>query len=167
MKKFRIVSIFHDDQKRLHREDGPALTMPNGTKKWYRHGVLHRIDGPALEFANGSKHWYQNGLRHREDGPAVKLANGDLQWWLNGDLHREDGPAFIVQETDQYCSIQQWFKNGYCHRIDGPALIEMDDDFIYKSWYVRGDAIDPPTSIAEEEKLIEHLKREDYADKFL
>ena len=29
-----------DDQ--LHREDGPAVERPNGTRFWYRKGELHR-----------------------------------------------------------------------------------------------------------------------------
>ncbi|MFA5024228.1 MAG: hypothetical protein WC523_04690 [Patescibacteria group bacterium] len=27
----------------------------NGNKKWYLNNLLHRIDGPAVELANGTK----------------------------------------------------------------------------------------------------------------
>jgi hypothetical protein len=32
----------------LHREDGPAVIWPHGTKEWYQNGVLHREDRPAV-----------------------------------------------------------------------------------------------------------------------
>jgi hypothetical protein len=60
-----LISIFH-------REDGPAVEWPNGTKRWYLNGKLHREGGPAVEDANGTKFWYLNGKLHREDGPAVE-----------------------------------------------------------------------------------------------
>lgn len=168
MKKSRSIQKFYDNQKRLHREDGPSVIMPNGTKKWYHHGVLHRIDGPALEFANGSKHWYQNGKRHRENGPALHFANGRQEWWINGYNHRTDGPAIIVKQTNQYCGQQQWSQNGYLHRIDGPAFIETDNDRIVRvEWYVNGEKIDTPIGWCATVKLIDRLKREDHADRYL
>lgn len=30
-----------------HREDGPAVILPDGQEKWFQAGVLHREDGPA------------------------------------------------------------------------------------------------------------------------
>ncbi len=69
---------------KLHREEGPAMGMTNGTKKWYRIGELHREDGPAVEWANGDKEWWINGRIHRADGPAIERCNGDKEWWING-----------------------------------------------------------------------------------
>ena len=54
---------------------------------------LHREDGPAVELVDGTKRWYINNQRHRSDGPAVIYANGDKEWWVNHKLHRLDGPA--------------------------------------------------------------------------
>ena len=51
---------------------------------WYLNGKWHREDGPAIIRPNGSKYWYQNGKRHREDGPAVIQKNGRKEWYLNG-----------------------------------------------------------------------------------
>jgi hypothetical protein len=48
-------------------------------------GKLHREDGPAIELANGTRSWWINGELHREDGPAVELANGTGDWWINGE----------------------------------------------------------------------------------
>ena len=52
-------------------------------------GELHRTDGPAIELADGTKFWYQNGKLHREDGPAMVYPNGVWSWYLNGVLYTE------------------------------------------------------------------------------
>jgi len=76
--------IWYDENGQCHREDGPALKYPDGSKEWFQHGKLHREDGPAIEDANGDKYWYQHGQRHREEGPAVERANGTKEWWIEG-----------------------------------------------------------------------------------
>jgi hypothetical protein len=53
--------VFHDDNGEYHSDEGPAITMSNGTKLWYLHGKLHRDDGPACEYANGLRYWYLYG----------------------------------------------------------------------------------------------------------
>lgn len=78
---------YKNENGQLHREDGPALEWPDGTKEWWLNDVRHREDGPALVITrNGvvSNHWYFNGKRHREDGPASELGDGTKAWWLNG-----------------------------------------------------------------------------------
>lgn len=67
-----------------HREDGPAVEWPDGTKEWYQHGRYHRKNGPAVELADGSKKWFLHGQLHRRAGPAIKWADGRKEWWLNG-----------------------------------------------------------------------------------
>jgi hypothetical protein len=42
---------------------------------YYFNSRLHRLDGPAKELFNGSKYWYQDGRLHRLDGPALKFYN--------------------------------------------------------------------------------------------
>ena len=59
----------------------------NGTKYWYNEqDQFHRERGPAIERVDGTKEWWRNGLLHREGGPAVEWANGDKSWFLNGQL---------------------------------------------------------------------------------
>ena len=50
-----------DDQ--LHREDGPAVELPEGTRFWYLNDQLHREDGPATEWSDGTREWYLDGKR--------------------------------------------------------------------------------------------------------
>jgi hypothetical protein len=73
-----------DENGRLHRDDGPALVLPNGQEEWYRHGILHREDGPAVVWPDGREAWCRHGMLHREDGPAVVRPDGREEWWRNG-----------------------------------------------------------------------------------
>jgi len=36
---------------------------PDGTEYWYKEGLLHREDGPAIELPDGSEAFYLKGLR--------------------------------------------------------------------------------------------------------
>ena len=86
---------YYNSANQLHREGGPAIEWPNGSKEWCQNGLRHRTDGPAIEYASGKKEWYQNGLRHRTDGPAMTHPDGTSVWYQNGRLHRENGPACV------------------------------------------------------------------------
>jgi hypothetical protein len=54
-------------EKKLHREDGPALEAADGTRFWWVDDELHRLDGPAIESANGTKEWWLYGNRITEE----------------------------------------------------------------------------------------------------
>jgi len=45
----------------FHRDDGPAIIMPDGTEAWFCHGKLHRADGPAITRPDGTQLWYVDG----------------------------------------------------------------------------------------------------------
>ncbi|MFA7275886.1 MAG: hypothetical protein WC043_03685 [Pseudobdellovibrionaceae bacterium] len=115
----------YDEEGLLHREDGPAAILTNGTQKWYRHGKLHREDGPAKITPDmpqrgeywGTQRWFQNGIMHREDGPACILRDGTKKWFHRGRLHREDGPAIEYPDGGK----EHW-ENGQLHCEDGPAV---------------------------------------------
>ena len=78
------------------------IERPDGSRFWYRNGLLHRDDGPAIEYANGDRYWYRNGKLHREDGPAMEHADGSSEWFRNGERHRDDGPAVEHANGDRY-----------------------------------------------------------------
>ncbi len=46
----------------LHRDDGPAVEMVDGSVEWWKHGQLHRIDGPAVENVDGREWWFRGKL---------------------------------------------------------------------------------------------------------
>mgnify|MGYP006876336422 FL=1 len=58
---------YYDDNIKLWHLDGPTITYPNGTKMWYKDGLLHNDNGPAIVHYDGTEEWYQNGVLHRND----------------------------------------------------------------------------------------------------
>ena len=74
---------WHNEKGKLHREDGPAIEWPDGSKVWYLNGELHREGGPAVEHTNGYKAWFLNRECHRVDGPAIQWPDGSKFWYLN------------------------------------------------------------------------------------
>lgn len=56
---------------------------------WLEHGVRHREGGPAVECPDGSKKWYRNGRLYREDGPSVERGREVLKpVWIDGGTKR-------------------------------------------------------------------------------
>lgn len=123
-------------KKVLHRADGPAVIMSNGSKYWYWHGEMHRKDAPAIETPDGTFEWFSHGLNHRENGPAIS-SRQVTKWCRNGFFHREDGPAFIFEDHSFiYMKISKhWYLNGLRHREDGPAFIGSGGE---ECWYFNG-----------------------------
>ena len=58
-------------------------------KSWYQNGEIHREDGHAVEMANGTRFWYRKGEVHREDGPTVEVNNDVKYWYLNNEYYSE------------------------------------------------------------------------------
>lgn len=78
---YRIVEVidafkikhYYNELGQYHREDGPAIEHPDGTKHWYKNGLLHREDGPAIELENGEKAWYKKGAYYVPTDHEMKL----------------------------------------------------------------------------------------------
>lgn len=81
---------------KLHREDGPAFEVDDGTKSWFLNGVLHCEDGPAIEEPDGTKHWYMNGEEFTEEEFGRWLAKKKL----NEDLQSNLTPKIIEKENN-------------------------------------------------------------------
>lgn len=127
-------TVYHDDEGRLHRDDGPALIKPNGSHEWYQHGLLHRVGGPAAEYKD-MRCWYQNGKLHRIGGPALEglggINAGRREWYVNGRLHRTGGPAVELDGVRV-----EYHVAGLLHRVGGPAVVHADGR---EEHYVAGD----------------------------
>jgi len=76
-------TIWFNDKKQYHREDGPAIEWKNGRKEWFYKGRLHRGDGPAVEQPNGKNEWYYLGMRFPE--PNIKL----IPTWAKEAVEKE------------------------------------------------------------------------------
>ena len=72
----------------LHRTDGPALILGDGTESWYFDGELHRTDGPAVSTHYGDS-WFEHGRRHRTDGPAIIGSLGQMRWYVDGVICKD------------------------------------------------------------------------------
>jgi len=40
------------------------FTAAGGTRVWMAEGKWHREDGPAIEYPNGTKEWWLNGIQY-------------------------------------------------------------------------------------------------------
>jgi len=76
---------FKNDNGQLHRVDGPAVIMNDGSSKhWYFNGKRHRVDGPAVEFSDGCFQWWRSGHPHSVSGPAMKFKDETVSYYLHG-----------------------------------------------------------------------------------
>ena len=69
----------------------------DGTQKWFDHwNRLHRRDGPAVILADGTEHWMIHGKHHRTDGPAIIYPDGRTRWFIN-DIRIESKNRFRLR----------------------------------------------------------------------
>lgn len=94
---------------KLHRKKLPAVIYADGTKIWYKYGVIHRGGGmPAYVVQGHAEIWYQYGNVHRDgDQPAIIHANGYKVWFKNGQCHRVGGPAVVYPGW-----VEEWHYKG-------------------------------------------------------
>jgi len=97
-------------------DDQPAIIRADGTKEWYKDGVLHRGNNkPAIEGIGKKwfRAWYKNGILHRDnDKPAVITIFGKnkmcQEWYVNGLRHRNNKQPAILEHTGN----NYWYENG-------------------------------------------------------
>lgn len=84
--------VVHYKDGKEHREDGPAVELKDGTRKWFINGKLHREDGPAViaidEYGEPFYEWFRNGERVTEQEIEQLIAKKAL----NEKLHNTLGP---------------------------------------------------------------------------
>lgn len=71
------VTIYYSDEKKkiIHREDGPAMILSDGSEEWRINNKLHREDGPAYDYANGRRGWYLHGIELTEEEHSKRTTN--------------------------------------------------------------------------------------------
>jgi hypothetical protein len=122
---------YYDEGEGYHREDGPAVEWPDGTKEWWYRDVQApvnsqeeferwlKMDGLLVKMwaimskdhlkrvchPNGSVSWF----RDNGDLASFQYPNGSRFWYKgNGRIHhREDGPAFELIN-----GVKRWYWNG-------------------------------------------------------
>lgn len=70
------------------------MVRSGAIKEWFLDGVLHREDGPAIEYPDGSKEWYVNGVRTK-----VEWADGGTKFWWEERDEREARREEFEHET--------------------------------------------------------------------
>lgn len=98
---------WRDKRGLLHRTDGPALIMTDGSEQWHLHGEVHREDGPALTGSYGYQAWCQHGQYHKQHGPARIWGSGRQEWYERGRRHCTEGPAVTFTDGDH-----AWYVHG-------------------------------------------------------
>lgn len=85
-------------------ENGP-IAQPNGTRIWFKGGIVHREDGPAIEHSDGTCEWYVEGIRHCQTGPAFISGDGKRRWFVHGqelnEIEFKDMRQRIVDEIGE------------------------------------------------------------------
>lgn len=99
-----FIEIYFDERGLLHKDEGPAMILQDGSKFWYCHGKKHRIDGPAIEYYNGDGSWYYQGQRHRLDGPAIDWV-GIKEWYIKDCLI----PCTSQKEFEQLIKLRAFW----------------------------------------------------------
>ena len=59
-----------------------------GNVKYFKNGLYHREDGPAIIKPSGTKEWLVKDKLHRIGGPAIESYVGELfnAYYINGEL---------------------------------------------------------------------------------
>lgn len=92
---------YHRGMEYLYAEVPPTVETARGRKEWRLGDVLHREDGPALILPNGDQGWYWHGKLHRGyDYPAM-ITVVDIRWFAEGQRHRVCGPS-VWQELIRF-----------------------------------------------------------------
>lgn len=138
--KFGIIRHYKDGQ--LHRENGPAVEYPNGSKEWWFNGVLHRLDGPAVENINGDNAWYINGeiIKKIQSGIELIFENGLLKGISNKvEMISEKEMVVTTYDLDKTIRFnmpvmekKEFFYEGKLQSLnDNPAVIFENGDKEY------------------------------------
>ncbi len=134
----KYCNVGYVKNKKLHREDGPAIEWANGNKEWHINGEKYskeEFDKKVIdEKTSNGKHkkveWNKKTVVPTlSDGSYIDSYN-NVCYIKNGKLHRENGPA--VECAD---GTKSWWVNDERHREDGPAVEFAGGS---KEWFVDG-----------------------------
>jgi hypothetical protein len=73
--------------------------------------VLHREDGPAIELTDGTKKWYINGELHRKDGAAIEWSDGVREYWVDGKFVKKVKNESNNKKVNKYMKNNVVYKN--------------------------------------------------------
>lgn len=127
--------VYYNTDLQKHREDGPAMELPDG-QIWYKNGLIHREDGPAW-IENGQSKYYLNDkhLKKSDFESLLKtkdeLTKDELLDLLSGILDESGEHEIKYQEKSKKWIInifQNKSENIYIH------LSSINDMLIERGW---------------------------------
>lgn len=94
---------------RTMSEKDSITELPNGKMEcswggtiWFKDKKVHRDNGPAIEFPDGSWTHYANGRASREDGPAHFCAiTKSISWCLGGKTYSFDTWCKVLRLSNE------------------------------------------------------------------
>lgn len=70
----------------MELDQRPERTDEFGKPCWYS-----KDGSNSIEYSNGSRVWFKNGMVHREDGPAIiYFKTGKKSFYINGERISEE-----------------------------------------------------------------------------
>ncbi len=125
--------------KKLHREDGPAV------RKWNINGVLIR------------ESYYINGYLHREDGHTSRIWNNNgilitEEYCNDGRFHREDGVAVCEWDNNGNLVFKGWSWKGHPHTF---GMMQTNSKLSYK----RGEKVEIKDLITSGKVILRFMKK--------
>jgi hypothetical protein len=79
------IEVVEKNQDDISRKAGVYLYM--GSQVWQENNLIHREDGPAITGPDGTERWYING---KEITPQVKALFRENKWVLSKGLDTPD-----------------------------------------------------------------------------
>jgi hypothetical protein len=79
-----------DSSGRLHGGRRPAWVGDDGSRLYYKHGVLHRLRGPAVIRTDGTREWWVDGccLRRQESDGGIEVIRAEAPRRHGGETWR-------------------------------------------------------------------------------
>ncbi len=151
--------IYFNKERKVHRNDEPAIIHIDGNKEWYINGkqvrvekytngklthLMYKENTLTFVIADNKKVIFTDGILNYldDDKPCVTIFKDDKiiqeQWFINHNFGRiDDKPCIIDYDDNNKIIKKQWYLNRNRHRIDGFAIEEYKDDLFIKGIHYR------------------------------
>lgn len=108
------VKVIDPVSSRIDNPYGPAIVLNDGTRKWYRAGMLHNASGPAVLKPDGKVMYYYLGTKCKDaeyldsEVERVNLHNQKSRNWLNtrtpklSDTELKNLKIFVIDDDEVY-----------------------------------------------------------------
>ena len=98
----------HPEGDNVHVDEKPSELIHKGTVKVIdpKDGTLDNPNGVAVVKSDGTREWYKKGMLHNSHGPAIFQPNGKVKYYYLGERYKT---AAELDETVK--KAKDWFEN--------------------------------------------------------